>query len=54
MMREQRPRVHLLDDKEHRANLINLTEGELGELADQHYPGNYKEHEMLDYRMKTY
>ena len=42
------------DDKEHRANLINLTEGELGELADQHYPGNYKEHEMLDYRMKTY
>ena len=54
MMREQRPRVHLLDDKDHRANLIYLTEGELGELADQHYPGNYKEHEMLDYRMKTY
>jgi len=54
MMREQRPRVHLLDDKEHRANLKDLTEGELGELADQHYPGSYKEHEALDYRMKNY
>jgi len=54
MMREQRPRVHLLDDKDHRANLINLTEGELGELADQHYPSSYKEHEALDYRMKNY
>jgi len=54
MMREQRPRVHLLDDKDHRANLKDLTEGELGELADQHYPGSYKEHEALDYRMKNY
>ena len=54
MMREQRPRVHLLDDKDHRANLKDLTEGELGELADQHYPGSYKEHEALDYRMKSY
>ena len=54
MMRDQRPRVHWLDNKDHRANLKDLTEGELGELADQHYPGNYKEHEALDYRMKTY
>jgi len=54
MMREQRPRVHWLDNKDHRANLKDLTEGELGELADQHFPANYKEHEMLDYRMKNY
>ena len=54
MMRDQRPRVHLLDDKDHRANLKELTEGELGELADQYYPANYKEHLMLDYKMKSY
>ncbi len=54
MMREQRPRVYWLDNKDHRANLGDLTEGELGELADQHYPGSYKEHEALDYRMKNY
>lgn len=54
MMKDQRPRVHWLDDKDHRANLCELTEGELGELADQYYPANYKEHEMLDYKMKTY
>jgi hypothetical protein len=44
----------LLDDKDHRANLKELTEGELGELADQYYPANYKEHLMLDYKMKSY
>ena len=54
MMMEQRPRVHWLDNKGHRANLGNLTEGELGELADQNYPANYKEHLMLDYKMKSY
>ena len=54
MMRDQRPRVHWIDKSEHRANLDELTEGELGELADQYYPANYKEHEMLDYRMKQY
>jgi len=53
-MMEQRPRVHWLDNKGHRANLGNLTEGELGELADQNYPANYKEHLMLDYKMKSY
>jgi len=54
MMKDQRPRVHWLDNKDHRANLCELTEGQLGELADQHYPANYKEHEMLDYKMKNY
>jgi hypothetical protein len=54
MMMDQRPRVHWLDDKDHRANLCELTEGELGELADQYYPANYKEHLMLDYKMKSY
>ena len=34
--------------------MCELTEGELGELADQYYPANYKEHLMLDYKMKSY
>ena len=54
MMREQRPRVYWIDNSEHRENLKDKTEGELGEMADQHYPSSYKEHEALDYRMKNY
>ena len=54
MMRDSRPRVYWLDNKEHRANLSELTEGELGELADKAYPAQYLEFEKLDYKMASY
>ena len=53
-MRDSRPRVYWLDNKEHRANLSELTEGELGELADKAYPAQYLEFEKLDYKMASY
>ena len=52
MMQNSRPRVFWLDNTEHRANLDQLTEGELGLLADTYYPSNYLEYEMLDYKMQ--
>ena len=54
MMRDSRPRVYWLDNKSHRANLKDLTEGELGELADKAYPAAYLEYEKLDYKMTNY
>jgi len=54
MMRDSRPRVYWLDNKGHRANLKDLTEGELGELADKAYPAAYLEYEKLDYKMTNY
>ena len=51
VMKDSRPRVYWLDDEGIRKNLPNLTEGQLGELADTYTPTDYLEHQKLDYRM---
>ena len=51
-MKDSRPRVYWLDDEGIRKNLPNLTEGQLGELADTYTPTDYLEHQKLDYRMQ--
>tara|TARA_Y100001937_G_scaffold93985_1_gene127396 strand:- start:2021 stop:2563 length:543 start_codon:yes stop_codon:yes gene_type:complete len=52
VMKDSRPRVYWLDDEGIRKNLPELTEGELGDLADTYTPTDYLEHQKLDYRMQ--
>ena len=51
VMKSSKPRVHWLDNTGHRSKLNTLTEGELGQLADAPYPGEYMEAQYLDYGM---
>ena len=51
MMKASRPRVYWLDQSGPRKYLNNLTEGELGKLAEEEYPAEYLEFQKLDYRM---
>ena len=52
MMKGSRPRVYWLDQSGPRKDLNNLTEGELGKLAEEPYPAEYLEFQKLDYRMQ--
>jgi hypothetical protein len=52
VMQSSKPRVHWLDNAGSRARLNELTEGQLGRLAEAPYPGEYIEAQFLDYGMK--